>query len=315
LLSESQALDERHDGTELEVRHETHYVYGQPVELAHHIAFLRPRHHAGQQLLDFELRVEPAPARIRHEADAFGNTRSVFSLLAPHTRLRVVAHSRVRVAQPPDLSALAPAPDAPTCREHWRYVAGRSPDAAAGFVFASPMVPMHASLRDWALPSFPPGRPLAEGALELMLRLHDEFAYEPQSTHVDTPVLQAFAQKRGVCQDFAHVMISALRSLGLAARYVSGYLRTEPAPGQARFEGSDASHAWLAVALPREGIEPDWLELDPTNACVAGPSHVRLAFGRDYGDVTPLRGVIRGGGQHRLEVRVLTRPVNEEAAG
>ena len=291
---------------ELEVVHETLYRYDQPVEQAQHIAFLRPCDDALQRLLDFELLIEPAPTHLRHELDAFGNLRSAFSLHAPHASLRVTARSRVRVAE------AAPAAgelDADASRAHWRYVAGRRPDAAAAFVFASPMVPVEPALRDWARPSFPPGRPLAEGARELMHRLHEEFRYEPQSTQVGTPVMEAFAQRRGVCQDFAHVMIGALRSLGLAARYVSGYLLTEPPPGQPRLQGADASHAWLAVALPREGVAPDWLELDPTNDCEAGCAHVRLAVGRDYGDVTPLRGVIRGGASHRLEVRVETRSV------
>ncbi|HSV69142.1 MAG TPA: transglutaminase family protein [Methylibium sp.] len=292
--------------TELEVRHETVYTYGQPVELAHHIAFLRPRDDGPQRLLDFALDIDPAPPSVGHETDAFGNTRTLFSLHAPHDALRVTARSRVQVSAPAEPD---PGPDAPAAREHWRYQAGRAPDGAAGFVFASPLVPLADELRDWALPSFAPGRPLAEAATELMQRLHEEFAYEPDSTHVGTPLLEAFRERRGVCQDFAHVMIGALRSLGLAARYVSGYLLTEPPPGQPRMQGADASHAWLAVALPREDGEPDWLELDPTNACVAGASHVRVAFGRDYGDVTPLRGVIRGGGAHRLAVAVETRTV------
>jgi transglutaminase-like putative cysteine protease len=293
------------DAALLEVRHETVYTYGAPVELAHHIAFLRPRDDGPQRLLDFALEVDPPPARLAHETDAFGNTRTLFSLHAPHGALRVTATSRVRLASP---VAPEPGPDAPAAREHWRYLAGRAPDSAAGHVFASPLVPLADELRDWALPSFPPGRPLADGATELMQRLHDGFEYDPESTHVGTPLLEAFRQRRGVCQDFAHVMIGALRSLGLAARYVSGYLLTEPPPGQPRLQGADASHAWVAVALPREdGAEPDWLELDPTNACVAGASHVRVAFGRDYGDVTPLRGVIRGGGAHRLAVAVETR--------
>ena len=291
---------------ELEVVHETLYRYDQPVEQAQHIAFLRPCDDGVQQLLDFALHIEPPPTHLRHESDVFGNLRSAFSLHAPHASLRVTARSRVRISATP---SVAEGPDATASREHWRYVAGRTPDAAAAFVVASPMVPVEPALRDWARPSFPPGRPLAEGARELMHRLHEEFRYEPQSTQVGTPVMEAFAQRRGVCQDFAHVMIGALRSLGLAARYVSGYLLTEPPPGQPRLQGADASHAWLAVALPREGAAPDWLELDPTNDCEAGHAHVRLAVGRDYGDVTPLRGVIRGGASHRLEVRVETRPV------
>lgn len=292
--------------TPLEVRHETAYTYDQPVELAHHIAFLRPRDDGPQRLLDFTLEVEPAPPCLRHETDAFGNTRTLFSLHAPHDALRVTAVSRIAVEP---CAAPAGGPDAPAAREHWRYHAGHAPDAASAFVFASPLVPLADELREWARPCFPSGRPLAEGATALMQRLHAEFDYDPQSTHVGTPLLEAFRQRRGVCQDFAHVMIGALRSLGLAARYVSGYLLTEPPPGQPRLQGADASHAWVAVALPRgEGIAPDWLELDPTNACVAGTGHVRVAFGRDYGDVTPLRGVIRGGGAHRLAVAVSTRP-------
>ncbi len=293
----------------LEVRHETRYRYGQPVELAHHIAFLRPRDDGPQRLLDFALEVEPVPPCLRHEIDVFGNTRTLFSLHAPHDALCVTAVSRVAL-QP--CAGPAGGPDAPAAREHWRYRAGHAPDAAAAFVFASPLVPLADELRDWALPSFPSGRPLAEGATALMQRLHAEFEYDPQSTHVGTPLLEAFRQRRGVCQDYAHVMIGALRSLGLAARYVSGYLLTEPAPGQPRLQGADASHAWVAVALPREdGGAPDWLELDPTNACAAGTGHVRVAIGRDYGDVTPLRGVIRGGGAHPLAVAVSTRPVGD----
>ncbi len=310
----SEPLDSSAADAGLEVVHETLYRYDQPVEQSQHIAFLRPCDDAVQQLLDFDLRIEPAPAQLRQERDVFGNLRSLFSLQSPHDQLRVTARSWVRIT-PPDRAWPGPDGsrgndlDAAASRVHWRYVAGRPPDTAAAFVFASPMVPLQAALADWARPSFSPGRPLAEGARELMQRLHDEFRYEPQSTHVGTPLMEAFEQRRGVCQDFAHVMIGALRSLGLAARYVSGYLLTEPAPGQPRLQGADASHAWVSVALPRNGAPTDWLELDPTNACEAGRSHVRLALGRDYGDVTPLRGVIRGGASHRLEVRVETRPV------
>jgi transglutaminase-like putative cysteine protease len=223
---------------------------------------------------------------------------------------------QVRAVEPPICTL-----DWQACRDRWRYVSGRPLDGAAEFVFASPMVPNEPLVHRWAEPSFPPGRPLTEAAIDLMHRLHADFRYAPASTQVSTPLREAFEQRRGVCQDFAHILIAALRSLGLAARYVSGYLLTEPAPGQARLQGADASHAWVAVALPRASDEPgllsggphgppaaiDWLELDPTNDCIAGTSHVRLAYGRDYADVTPLRGVIRGGGRHRLEVGVSTR--------
>jgi transglutaminase-like putative cysteine protease len=218
--------------------------------------------------------------------------------------------------------AVPDTPDWQACRDGWRYVSGRPLDPAAEFVFASPMVLCDPRLRDWARPSFPSGRPLADAAIDLMQRLHADFRYAPSSTHVATPLMEAFEQKRGVCQDFAHILIGALRSLGLAARYVSGYLLTEPVAGQAKLQGADASHAWVAVALPRLGGSDghgssataiDWLELDPTNDCIAGQAHVRLAYGRDYADVTPLRGVIRGGGRHRLEVGVNTRRLDGSA--
>lgn len=291
---------------ELIVEHETTYAYGSAVELAHHIAMLKPRGDGIQQLLDFALHVDPAPARVQGRVDTWGNALAHFSLTVPHESLCVRATSRVRLAPSPPLP---PAMTWEVAREHWRYQAGRPLDAAVEFVYDSALVGRAAALRVWAAPCFTAGRPLDEAARELMHRLHEEFTYEPESTEVDTPMLDAFEQKRGVCQDFAHVMIGALRSLGLAARYVSGYLLTDPPPGQPRLQGADASHAWVAVALPRaDGRGSDWLELDPTNDCVAGVGHVRVACGRDYRDVTPLSGVIRGGGRHALTVRVSTRP-------
>jgi transglutaminase-like putative cysteine protease len=163
-------------------------------------------------------------------------------------------------------------------------------------------------------PSFPAGRPVLEGARELMARIHDDFRYEPQATDVNTPALQSLAQRRGVCQDFAHVMLGCLRSLGLPARYVSGYLLTEPPPGQPRLVGSDASHAWVAVYLPAEDSGPgDWVDLDPTNSQDASDEYVTLAIGRDYADVSPMRGVIHGGASHSLTVGVTVAPAEATA--
>lgn len=289
----------------VDVVHETVYRYARPVELAQHMAFLRPRDDATQRVRAFELDIEPRPAQRSDTLDAFGNTRTLFALTAPHDALRVTARSRVQALPPP---APAAAPAWEDARARWRYVSGVAPEPAVPFVFASPLLPLHAALRAWAEPSFTPGRPLDEAALELMHRLHAGFRYDPDATHVGTPVLEAFERRAGVCQDFAHVMIAALRALGLAARYVSGYLLTEPPPGQPRLRGADASHAWVAVALPQPEGPGAWLELDPTNDCVAGPGHVRLATGRDYGDVTPLRGVIRGGSRHELAVSVDSQP-------
>ena len=302
----------------LDVEHETHYEYGSAVEQAHHLAYLRPCQDAHQQLQDHHLSIEPQPANHHLQRDVYDNYRTCFSLTAPHAELRVTAHSRVSLT--PRHTGFDPARTPPweDVRETLAFRAGGAFEPAAEFSFASPFVPMHAELRAYARASFRPGRSLGEAAVELMRRIHRDFRYDSASTEISTPVLEAFEQRVGVCQDFAHVMIGCLRSLGLAARYISGYLLTEPLPGQPRLVGADASHAWVAAWCPvldaeGEAGEPVWLELDPTNDCLAETRHVRLAVGRDYGDVTPLRGVIRGGGKHTLVVRVTTRPVETTA--
>ena len=213
------------------------------------------------------------------------------------------ATSRVRVAARPSAPAAHDTPPWEAVRERVRYAAGRPYEPAAQFTTPSPYVPRLKALRELAEGCFPPAMPVAAGAVALMHRVHAEFAYESASTEVDTPLADVLAQRQGVCQDFAHAAIGALRMLGLPARYVSGYLLTDR-----NIVGGDASHAWLAVWCP--GLQEngdDWLELDPTNAVLPDTGHVRLAIGRDYGDVTPLRGVIRGGGAHTLDVRVHTR--------
>ena len=294
----------------LEILHETLYDYELAVSLAHHLAFLQPLSDAHQRLLAHELQVDPPPARRREGRDVFGNPCCYLTLLKPHRRLSVSAHGQVWVA--PRFTGLEPeaAPPWETVRDRLRYVAGAPFDPAVEFVQPSPYLPRLADLGDYAAPSFPPGRPLAAGAIDLMRRIHGDFRYEARSTEVDTPVAQAFTQRRGVCQDLAHVMAGALRQLGLPARYVSGYLRTCSATGAA-LVGADASHAWVQVYTPgTPGVPADgWLDLDPTNDLIPGVDHVRVAVGRDYGDVAPLRGVIRGGGRHRLTVGVTTRRV------
>jgi transglutaminase-like putative cysteine protease len=183
------------------------------------------------------------------------------------------------------------------------------------FALPSPFVPRLAVLRDYAARSFRPGRAIAAASIELMERIHTDFTYESLSTTVDTPLRTVWAEKRGVCQDFAHLMAGALRMLGLPVRYVSGYLLTQAPEGGAPMQGADASHAWVQVWCPgTTGVPADgWLDLDPTNAVVPGLGHVRVAVGRDFGDVTPLRGVIRGGGKHTLSVAVSTRAVEGNA--
>jgi transglutaminase-like putative cysteine protease len=297
----------------LEVVHETRYDYGAPVSLAHHLAHLQPLADAAQAVLAHTVQIEPVPVHRRAGTDAFGNACLHFTLAQPHRGLVVRAASVVAVA--PRFGALqpkaSPAWDALVAR--LRYVARGPFEPAIAFAQPSPYVPRLEALQAWAQPAFPAGRPVAEAALALMHRLHAEFRYEARSTQVDTPLAQAFAQRSGVCQDFAHLLAGALRMLGLPARYVSGYLRTESTDG-VRHIGADASHAWVQVWAPgTPGVPPDgWLDLDPTNDLVPGADHVRLATGRDYGDVAPLRGVIRGGGRHVLTVGVTTRPVPPE---
>ncbi len=192
-------------------------------------------------------------------------------------------------------------------RAAMRYRAGQPWLPAAEFCFPSAFVPLHPAFQAYAQLEFTPGRPLLEAAIGLMARIHHEFTYATASTDLTTPALEAFSRRQGVCQDFAHIMIACLRSLGLPARYVSGYLLTQPPPGQPRLLGVDASHAWLAVWCPQH----DWVELDPTNNLIAAQSHAVIACGRDYADVAPLRGVIQGGGSHTLSVAVSVVPEGE----
>lgn len=304
--------------TLIEIDHLTHYRYAAPVELAQHLACLRPLEDHRQQVALFDMAVAPPPAHHRNTRDAWGNSRSFFSTTQPHDTLSVHASSRVRVQAPAPALELARTPAWESVAERLRYARGAPYEPAAEFAQPSPHVPRLAALRELAAPCFGPGMPVAEGAVALMRAVHAGFEYRSASTAVDTPLQQVLAQRRGVCQDFAHLTIGALRMLGLAARYVSGYLLTTPPPGHAPILGADASHAWVEVWCPGlyAGAGGDWLELDPTNDLLPAESHVRLAVGRDYADVAPLRGVIRGGGgRHALEVQVRTRVVGPERPG
>ncbi|TFZ07624.1 transglutaminase family protein [Ramlibacter humi] len=295
----------------LQVVHETAYDYSPAVRTAQHMAHLRPQDRDGQRLLRHSLGIEPEPVQWSESQDAFGNTRCFFGLQAAHEHLRVVAESVVSTSAH-ELPATSLAWE--DARERLRYHRSAEYDPAAEFLFASPYVQRHADLAAYARASFTPRRPLVDAARELAHRIHEDFAYVSQATDASTPALEALALRKGVCQDFAHVMLGCLRSLGLPARYVSGYLLTEPPPGQARLVGSDASHAWASVYLPADGGRGQWIELDPTNDRVAGEDYVRLAIGRDYSDVSPMRGVIHGGGHHTLHVAVTVAPAREEAA-
>jgi transglutaminase-like putative cysteine protease len=300
----------------LSVTHETEYAYAHPVEMANHVACLRPLSDAGQRLRQFEMSVSPQPGQHSVRLDAFGNSRAYFSLTTAHSQLLVSARSEVEVW--PRYAHLGAATwrDTVTVAEAIQQLTYRAKApfvAASEFAYASAYVPLHEELRAYGRESLRPERPLGDAVVELMHRVHRDFKYAPLTTDISTPIIEVFRERQGVCQDFAHLMIGCLRACGLAARYVSGYLLTNPPPGQPRLVGADASHAWLSVWCPglvgpRAG---DWLDLDPTNDCLPGTDHIRVAHGRDFGDVTPLRGVIRGGGQHTLKVRVTTLPAEE----
>lgn len=294
----------------ISVDHETRYDYAEPVEIAHHLAFLRPTEDAAQRVEHHELTIDPPAASHHASIDTWGNRRSFFTHSSPHRHLSVRARSIVRLdprVLDEDLHDSLPW-EAVTQRLAFR--AGHAPDAASEFGVPSPMIPRSQALHALMAPLLAPNRPIAHVAVALMHQIHASFAYASGSTSIDTPIEAVLASRRGVCQDFAHVMIGALRMHGLPARYVSGYLLTRPAPGRAKMVGADASHAWVAVWCPRQRGDAIWLELDPTNNVVGSTEHVRLAVGRDFGDVAPLRGIIRGGAGHRLTVRVHTELID-----
>jgi transglutaminase-like putative cysteine protease len=295
----------------LSVVHETTYDYAPAVKTAQHVAHLRPSSRDGQRVLEHHLAIDPPPDHCTESVDVFGNARCFFGLQAVHERLHVVSRSLVSTAPPP-----APGPGLPweAARERLRYHRAAEYDPAAEFLFPSPYVPRDRAFVAYALPSFTEGRPLLEAARHLACRIHADFAYVSAATDASTPALEALALRKGVCQDFAHVMLGCLRSLGLPARYVSGYLLTEPPPGQSRLVGSDASHAWVSLYLPAAHGRGTWTDLDPTNDRAPGEDYVTLAVGRDYADVSPMRGVIQGGAHHTLKVAVTVAPGPEPRA-
>ena len=296
----------------LRVTHETRYDYMPAVKTAQHMAHLKPRNDAQQQLVQHRLVVSPSPAEQSEVCDVYGNVRTFFSLQSAHDELTVAAHSIVRTMPAPrwfDDPSIDTAWEA--VRERFRYRAGAASSPASEFCFASPYVPRHDDFVQYARPSFAPGVPLLRAAHDLMQRMHADFTYETDSTEINTPAVEALAQRCGVCQDFAHIMIACLRGMGLPARYVSGYLLTHAAPGRPKLVGSDASHAWISVYLPGEAKAGQWFDLDPTNNRSPAEDYVTLAVGRDFADVSPLRGVLHGGADHTLDVAVTVEQLPE----
>ena len=281
------------------VFHGTTYRYSRPVSLCHNQVHLTPRTMPQQRCLQSSVDISPTPSCRSGWTDYFGNEVQFFSVEVPHEELNIVARSEVEVTSPP---AITPAQTLPweEIRQQVQSPQNEETLAAAQFCRASTFVQISAEAHDYGLASFPPGRPILEGLLDLTGRIFREFKYDQNATGVFTKPAEVFQSRRGVCQDFAHLQMSCLRSLGLAARYVSGYLVTEPSPGKPKLVGADASHAWLSVYCGAAG----WLDLDPTNNLIPGLRHITLAWGRDYSDVSPIQGVLIGGGQSTLSVAV-----------
>ncbi|MBX8500919.1 transglutaminase family protein [Pseudomonas lijiangensis] len=296
-----------------QILHDTHYKYDSPVSLAQQLAHLWPRSSPWQRCSEQHLEILPTPTTRRDELDVFGNPLTRLAFERPHDELQVNARLRVEVLKRPELDFNL-SPDWEVTRSALTYSAQRmSADLleACRYRFESPYVHLKRSFAEFSQDCFPPGRPLLLCVQALMEKIFEEFTFDGEATQVATPLVEVLERRRGVCQDFAHLMLACLRSRGLAARYVSGYLLTQPPPGQPRLIGADASHAWVSVFCPASG----WVDFDPTNNIQPALEHISLAWGRDFSDVSPLRGVILGGGNHDPEVRVTVMPIGEMYSG
>lgn len=285
------------------VTHSTRYDYSQPASLSHNVVRLHPRSHGPQTCLRHRLTIVPAPETRSERLDYFGNYSDYFCLQESHDHLTIAAQSEVEV-NACSWADLSHGPSWEHVRDLLRQALDPETLSAAEFGFDSPYVSRSAELASYAQPSFAKGRPFLECVLDLTKRIHREFKFLPGSTSVGTPVLEVLGTRRGVCQDFTHLQIGCLRSLGLAARYVSGYLATIPPPGQRRLTGADVSHAWVSVFAPTAG----WIDFDPTNGLMPSDGHITIAWGRDYSDVGPIQGILVGGRRHRLHVSVDVLP-------
>src|SRR5664279_978456 len=288
-----------------QIVHRTTYKYKYPVSVGNHVACLVPRSSPHHQLARTELRIHPPPATLTERVDYFGNLQCFFTVREPHKELVVEARSEVIL----NGNAMPALQQSLPWEEAARSIPNdHSPEGLEAYQFGleSPRIRVRPEFASYALQSFTPGRPMAEALLDLTARIYKDFRFDSKSTNVRTPTEEVFRKRRGVCQDFAHLQIACLRSLNLAARYVSGYLRTYPPPGQPRLVGADASHAWVSAYCPGVG----WIDMDPTNNLVPSNGHVTLAWGRDYSDVSPLRGLILGGGAHVVKVAVDMEPLS-----
>lgn len=291
------------------VKHTTWYEYTEPVPYCHNLVHLAPRDTPRQSCGEHHLMIEPAPSTTSRRADFFGNSVDYFAVRGALMGLRVTAESQIDVAAAPkyDLTA-SPA---------WEDLTGgrfvvRDQDLleTLQFTFPSPRIRLFPDMFRYAAVSFPARRPILQAIRDLTTRIHADFTFDPRATTVNTPLDEFLQLRRGVCQDFAHLAVGCTRAMGLAARYVSGYLCTDPPPGSPRLVGADASHAWAAVFC---GDALGWIDFDPTNDVFASDSHISIGWGRDYGDVCPIQGVFVGGGDHTMGVSVDVVPQDEAA--
>ncbi|MDB5649857.1 MAG: transglutaminase family protein [Hyphomicrobiales bacterium] len=292
-----------------DIRHVTTYRYETTVASSRCTLRLLPGNEEGQRVFDSGLDVAPTPAITTERVDFFGTRVITVTIEAPHRELRITALSRVEVERRA-APAAALTPEWEDVRHDAFGSSSLAPSAPAHFLYPSRLVPLHEPATIYARESFEPGRPVVEAAAELMTRIRDDFKYDPKATAVTTPLSEAFEARGGVCQDFAHIMIAGLRGLGLPAAYVSGYIRTLPPPGKPRLVGADASHAWVSLWC---GPSFGWIDFDPTNAVIASNDHIVIARGRDYADVSPIDGVIRGSGKQKLSVSVDVAPSQRKA--
>lgn len=295
------------------LRHTTHYQYSGAVTLSHNEARILPRVLPWQDCSNTQLVITPIPDRMRERTDFFGNRVVYFSIESLHESLDVSVTSEI-VTRPRASADIFSNINWEQAVDELRYdprQTNRDTLDARLYALSSPFIFQSPGLADYARGSFTPGRNLVDAVLDLNQRIFSEFTYDPEFTTLATPLHDVLASKRGVCQDFAHLGIGCLRSMGLSARYVSGYMETLPPPGQQKLLGADATHAWLAVFVPGWG----WLELDPTNGCVPDERYIILGWGRDFADVTPLKGVMTGGGDHTLSVAVDVLPQQEGTQG
>ena len=290
------------------IAHETVYDYADAVSLSQQLLHLTPRAVERQNVIEHHLGISPAPAHRFDRHDSFGNPVTTLEFDRPHRQLKIAAHTLVDVTARTQRLDLQASPPWDEVARTLGYGAGRGYDEArlqaAIFRVESPFVRVKRLLGDYAGDCFPAGRPLLAAAHALMLKIHREFTFDADATQIATPMLEVLEKKRGVCQDYAHIMLGCLRSLGLPARYMSGYLLTHPPPGKPRLIGADASHAWISAWCPANG----WIDFDPTNKVIPDTEHIAIAWGRDFGDVSPQRGVILGGGSHKIKVGVTVTP-------